>query len=225
MNHDETRELLGAYALGHLPEDEAAYVERHLDDCGPCRDDLAYVAPVVARLRALGPAATATPPPSLGDRVALAVARERAHRSTALRFRRASVALAAAASLVVAVGAGAVAGRSSTPAVTATPKGPFEPVPVNVAAPGVTANAGVVPHTWGVEIKLTAAGFDPGATYAVWVTTADGRRRSAGAFVGTGAKEMRCNLNSDVLRPDAAAFDVVDATGRTVLTGALPTRA
>ncbi|MEJ7707331.1 MAG: hypothetical protein WKF82_08675 [Nocardioidaceae bacterium] len=53
------------------------------------------------------------------------------------------------------------------------------------------------------------------------VTTGDGRRRSAGAFVGTGDKVINCNLNSDVLRPDAIGFEVLDEAGRAVLTADL----
>ncbi len=68
------------------------------------------------------------------------------------------------------------------------------------------ASAGVVAHTWGVEIKLEATGLRSGSPYAVVVMTRDRRPRSAGAFVGTGDNVMNCNLNSDVLRPDATGF-------------------
>ena len=45
-----------------------------------------------------------------------------------------------------------------------------------------------------------------------------GRRYPAGEFVGTGAKEMDCNLNSSVLRDRASGFEVRDATGTVVVT-------
>ena len=41
----------------------------------------------------------------------------------------------------------------------------------------------------------------------------DGKRYPAGGFVGTGAKEMDCNLNSSVLRDRASGFEVRDADG------------
>ena len=49
------------------------------------------------------------------------------------------------------------------------------------------------------------------------VTDDEGREVSAGEFVGVGAAELRCNLNSSVLRADAVAFEVVDADGDLVV--------
>ena len=40
LNHTEVRELLGAYALDAVDEDEREAVERHLDDCQPCRAEV-----------------------------------------------------------------------------------------------------------------------------------------------------------------------------------------
>ena len=224
-DHSVLREQLGAYALGHLTGDEAAAVERHVAGCASCVADLAEVAPLATRLRAVDwhrVAAASQPDAALGDRIVDAVRTERRARAASDLRQRAGAALAAAAAVVAVCGVGVVAGRGSAPRVAAAPQGPFEPVAVRAAVPGIAASAGVVPHTWGVEIKLKAAGFAKGAPYAVYVTPADGRRRTAGAFVGTGATTMTCNLNSDVLRPDAAAFAVEDAAGRVVLSATLP---
>jgi hypothetical protein len=43
---------------------------------------------------------------------------------------------------------------------------------------------------------------------------------SAGSFVGTGGREMRCNLNAAVLRADAAGFRVLGPDGAVVLDAA-----
>lgn len=72
-----------------------------------------------------------------------------------------------------------------------------------------------------MEIKLTATGFAAGQRYRVVVQTADGRETPAGEFIGTGTNEMRCNLNSSVLRNDASGFRVLDQADRTVLTSTL----
>ncbi len=40
LAHDEVVELLGAYALHAVDPDEAALVERHLDECPRCRDEV-----------------------------------------------------------------------------------------------------------------------------------------------------------------------------------------
>ena len=81
--HRELRELLGSYALGHLPEDQVARVRAHLDGCRACRADLDDLLPVVRRLDAVDADAfgeVPAPPPGLGDDIWQAVSRERAER-------------------------------------------------------------------------------------------------------------------------------------------------
>jgi hypothetical protein len=87
--------------------------------------------------------------------------------------------------------------------------------------PAVQATADVVPHTWGMEVQLHGAGFTAGEVYRAQVTEDDGRVVSAGEFLGTGSAEMVCNLNSSVLRQDAASFAVLDSSGVVVLTSSL----
>jgi anti-sigma factor RsiW len=218
------RELLGTYAFAGLPRTATTAVRAHLDGCAACRAELAEIAPLVDDLRDIDPdrvSAVATPPPDLGERIRGAVAQDRRLRDRRGRGRRV-LAAAAAVLAVLAVGAVGFAvgdrGADLPPSVAQ----PFEQVQVQSELAGLSADAGVVPHTWGVEIKLVATGFTPGESYAVTVRTDDGRERSAGAFVGTGEREMTCNLNSDVLRGDATGFTVVDAAGVEVLSADLP---
>ncbi|MBM6400582.1 anti-sigma factor family protein [Phycicoccus sonneratiae] len=206
-DHEALRVLIGPYVLGRLDPGDTATLEVHLDTCASCRADLAELTPVagaLADVRGRAPA-LAEPPADLLDRVGAAVEAEgrRARRPAA--WRTAGVAAAAAA---VAVAVTLTGVRLAEP-----PPGPFEPVPVAVAAPGVTASAGVVPHTWGVEVRLSARGFDAGDRYRVVVLGEDGRSYPAGEFVGTGSRPMVCNLNSSVLRADAGGFEVLDTAG------------
>lgn len=164
----------------------------------------------------------ATPAPDLGERIVVAVARERRERERERRGSRVMLAAAAVLAVLMIGGIGVFIGnRAATPTPSAAPTVPIEPVAVTSRLSSVDASAGVVAHTWGVEIKLEAVGLRPGASYTAVVRTTDGRRRSAGGFVGTGEVTMNCNLNSDVLRADAASFKVLDNNGRTVLTGEL----
>ena len=119
--------------------------------------------------------------------------------------RPASPPSAGAAAAAVLVGGLAV--TRDDPAPVAGPP-PMEQVAVASYDDDVTADAALVNHTWGVEVKLTATGFDDGRAYQVVVVGTDGRRYPAGAFVGTGSREMHCNLSSAVLRPDAVGFEV-----------------
>ncbi|MBW0094323.1 zf-HC2 domain-containing protein [Pseudonocardia sp. KRD-184] len=216
--HRTLRESLGVHALGQLPPAEATALRAHLDGCASCSAELAEIAPVVGSLGRVDPAHLDTvpaPPAWLGDRI---VARAAAERIPSRPGRGGRLLLAAAAAVVLAglAGAGGYAlGTGGDPAV------PREPVALRTADPAVEASATVVPHTWGVEITLAADGFRPGAVYRVVVIDDGGRAVGAGEFVGTGASPMLCNLNSSVLRADAAGFDVVDAAGRVVVHGEL----
>ncbi|WP_309650376.1 zf-HC2 domain-containing protein [Nocardioides sp.] len=217
-DHEQLRISLGAYVLGGLADAEAADVEAHLVTCAECRDELAELVPparVLAELRSAAPTEVPAAPAGLQDRVVTAVAAER-DRERRTKWRRqaglAAVGGIAAAVVLVVLVVGLVATRPD-PAPTV----PTEDVSVAVGVAGVRADADLVDHTWGVEVKLTASGFDEGRRYVVTVLGTDGRRYPAGGFVGTGEREMLCNLNSTVLRAAAAGFEVRDRRGRVVV--------
>lgn len=233
--HRARREMLGAFVLGHLDPDDAEETILHLDHCLACRTEVTEIAPLADMLHLVPPERLdeepAEPPAELGDRVVgLGAARRR--RGVVRRS------LAVAASLVVATGVGAagtyVLDRPARPEVTASPPAtgsaptprppgaapPVEAVQVRSREAAVRATAGLVAHTWGTEIKLTGTGFAAGTTYRVRLEQRNGVQSSAGSFVGTGAREMRCNLNAAVLRADAAGFRVLGPDGAIVLDAA-----
>ena len=222
--HRTLREMLGAYALGQLTPEEEAPLRSHLESCAACRRELAEITPAVDALVHLRSrdVADATPPPQLGDRIVTAVSHEREARQQRDRKRSLLIAAAVVTAVLSAGGLGAWLGAEIVERPVATdPAAPVEKLSVTAEQNQVEASAGVVAHTWGVEIKLQGAGFRRGASYSTVVTTVDGTRRSAGGFVGTGRQVMSCNLNSDVLREEATRFAVLDAQGRTVLTADL----
>ncbi|SES05223.1 anti-sigma factor family protein [Lentzea albida] len=206
--HQRRTDLLGAYVLDHLAEPELTAVRDHLDACADCRRTVAELTPVARALSGVN-ADDVTVPAHLEE---LVVRRVGAHRGR--RLRR-SLLLAAAAAAVIAGGAAWWYLR---------PTAPLEPVALVLQAPGVTAEASLVPHTWGVEIKLDGQGFVSGQTYRVAVTGTDGSEVSAGSFIGTGENPMRCNLNSSVLRANASGLVVRDAAGTVALTSTFPRR-
>lgn len=213
-DHEAVRVLVGPYLLGQLGLEEAALLEAHLDTCASCRADLAELTPVAGALAGVRGRAPvlAEPPADLLDRVGAAVAAERRGRPGAWR----TVGVAAAAAAV------AVAVTLTGVRLTEPPPVPLEAVPVAVDASGVTASAGVVPHTWGVEVRLTASGFEAGDRYRVVVLGDDGRTYPAGEFVGTGSRPMVCNLNSSVLRADATGFEVLADDGTVLAQSTFP---
>jgi anti-sigma factor RsiW len=217
--HDEAAPLLGALLLGALEAGEARRVEEHVIGCAACTAEASALRDVVTALGRLDGDDVDVPavPSGLADAVVTAVGADRRRRES--RDRRRQALLAAVAAVAVLVGGVAVA-RDLQPA----PPGPFEAVAAVSTVGDVEATAGVVPHTWGVEVVLTATGFDPGAAYRVEVLRRDGTASPAGEFVGTGQRRMVCRLNSAVLRADASGFVVRDAAGVEQARGALPVR-
>lgn len=213
--HRELRESLGWFALGRTDPAETVRIQAHLDGCGSCRAELAELRGTLARVERVDPDRiddTPTPPPHLGDRViehVLAAAPDQRPRTA----RPLLLAAAAVGVLLVGVGAGWLLGPA--PARVAGP--PTEPVTLEVVEPTVHASAHLINHTWGVEIQLTADGFTEGAAYRVQMISTSGARTSAGEFVGTGPAPMVCNLNSSVLRPQAAGFEILDESGDVLL--------
>lgn len=221
-DHRTLREMLGAFALGHLSAAEETAVRAHVDGCPDCRRNLTEIAPLAHELALVDldrVSAVPTPSADLGHRIQVAVARERHHRDQLTRRRHVFMAAAAVLAVLLVGGLGLQIGQQLSDASVETVT--IESVEVRSNLEGAQASAGVVAHTWGVEIKLEATGLRSGSPYAVVVMTRDGRTRSAGAFVGTGDQVMNCNLNSDVLRRDAVGFRVLDEDGQAVLTADL----
>lgn len=99
---NQIRELLEAYALGALEEDERRAVQRHLETCSDCRARAAELLETAHALPlALGAASPRRPPSSLKEQVLEALSGDREvttrKRERARRFRRSRVALALAA--------------------------------------------------------------------------------------------------------------------------------
>jgi hypothetical protein len=214
--HRGVREQLGWYALGHGTPEERAGVRAHLDACAACRAELAELTPLTAWLDRVDPGRLdeqPAPPPGLGDAVLARIAAEVPLRRRRTASRRARVAAAA----VGVAAAGFALGWLARPVPHPLP---LEPVAVQ-AGPGIEATADVVPHTWGLEVRLTGEGFTAGAVYRVVVTDEEGTAVPAGQFLGVGPAELRCHLNSSVLREDAAGFQVLAADGTVVASSQL----
>ncbi|MGH3567832.1 MAG: hypothetical protein ACRDRH_17745 [Pseudonocardia sp.] len=138
-----------------------------------------------------------------------------AERNT-LRRHRVPIVAAAVIGLLTAAGVGFAIGAAGGGVTVA-----YENVAVRTLDPAVHAQARLVAHTWGTEVKLVASGFQPGTAYRVTVTDDAGRVVSAGEFLGTGEVEMVCNLNSSILRADASSFQVAAPNGQVVLDAAV----
>lgn len=211
-DHRSLRELVGAYVLGGLTDAERVSVQAHLDGCAECRAEVDELAPVAAALQGVDPAALGplTPPPTeLGDNI-LAAVRDHSRRRDRDRWvRRAGAGLLAAAVL-----AGVFfLGIQAAPA-PATP--PVIAMSVQNVASGVQAEAGLVRHTWGTELKLEATGLAEGS-YTVTFVRADGSEVPGGTFTGTGANTLNCSLNGALPLDQTTEIVVTDASGTVVV--------
>lgn len=211
-DHRALRELLGAYVLEQLDADDAGTVRAHLVGCETCRAEVADLRPVAAALHALDPAVAdpAAPPADLGDQVLQTVGRRRRAAARRSRRHRAAAGVLVAASLAAAFGVGSwFSGSRTDPPVIA--------VALNLDQPGLTADAGLVRHTWGTELKLEARGLTAGSSYAVTFVRDDGERVSAGSFLGTGADPVRCSVNAALPVDEARELMITDASGALVM--------
>lgn len=178
----EWRELLGAYALGHLQGDERVGLEAHLDGCAQCRDEFASLQPVALMLPHADPARfgpAPQPPAELGRRVAATIAAERERGETQRRRRlfggfalggATAAAVAAVLLLFVFGGSGSESG------------GPQQQVEFADLPAGITIDATLVPHAYGTEIHMYVHGVPSGTLCRVWLRGPNGASYPAGTF-------------------------------------------
>lgn len=210
-DHQELREQLGTYVLGQLDGAARDELQDHLAGCPRCRAEVADLEPVVAALDRLGPLPVdgrevPTVPESQLDELGA----RRHPRVRRARVRRAVGSVLVAAAVAAAFGLGTwYAGPRTDP--------PVLEVPMTLDQPGLTADVGLVRHTWGTELKLEATGLAVGQSYAVTFVAEDGGRVSAGSFLGTGTRPVRCSVNAAIAVDDARRVEVTDARGVLVM--------
>jgi anti-sigma-K factor RskA len=172
VNEDRFEKLLGPYVLGELTDSEEQELERHLEGCSACRDDLDDVRRAHGILRA----AADSPPPELKDWV-LAQARNEARHRPAGRRKRWLPAAAAALLVVALLGFGVLrtlSDSSGSLALTATSAAPQ--AGGELRGERVGDNLRVELEAWGLP-KLKG-----GEYYEMWYAKEGEGRISCGTF-------------------------------------------
>lgn len=205
----EWRESLGAYALGHLSDDERAGVEAHLEGCPDCRAELESLASVARLLPLADPERLGTPPSlprGLGDRLMASIAAER-RRSKRRRFRlgfalSGAAAAAAAAVLAIFILSG---GGEEAPAQHVT----FASLPAKMKI-----DAQLEPRAFGTEVHVYVNGVRSGELCRVFLEAKNGKRLSAGSFRYRWGDDSQATLSSglDLARTEAIGIRVGDRT-------------
>ena len=176
MTEDRYGELLGPYVLGELTAGEERELERHLEECPECRNELESIRHTHELLRK--EAATA-PPPELKDRVLVQATSETPARS-GVRWRL--LVPAAAALLVVAVlGVGLLLAFLDDSSAGL-------PLTATALAPGASGVVRGEPAGENIRIELEVRGLPEigeDEYYEMWYYTEEedgGGRISCGAF-------------------------------------------
>jgi hypothetical protein len=175
----EWRELLGAFALGHLDGAERVGLEAHLDGCAECRAELAALQPVAEMLPYADPArfeSAPVPPPELGRRIAATIEGEKERQRKSRQRRRfggfalggAAAALATAVLLLFVLG-----GDEASPEQHVQ----FVSLPA-----GVKIDATLEPHSYGTEIRMYVHGVESGTLCRVSLRGPRGVVYPAGTF-------------------------------------------
>jgi hypothetical protein len=172
------KEDLGAYALGHLSDEERAGIEAHLEGCPACRaeaDSLFAVSRLLphADPERFGPAPQ--PPAELGKRIAATIGSERRTKRHRRRLRFGLGFGAAAAATAMAVLAIFILSGDSG-------AGPEQRVAFRDLPSGVKIAATLQPQAFGTEIHMYVNGISSGTLCRVYMRGPGGDDVSAGTF-------------------------------------------
>lgn len=174
----EWREALGAYALGHLPDEERASLEAHLEGCPDCRAEAESLLAIAQRLPHADPARfgpAPVPPPELGQRIAASIGAERRSRRGHRRLRLGLGLSGAAAVATTAVLAIFVLSNNEG-------SGPEQRVAFRSLPSGVKIAATLEPRAFGTEIHMYVAGISSGTLCRVYMRGPGRADVSAGSF-------------------------------------------
>ena len=203
------RESLGAYALGHLPDDERAGLEAHLEGCPTCRAELESRESVALRLPLADPERLGSAPSlprGLGDRVMASIGGERRH-SRRRRLR-----------LSLSLGAATAAVAAAMLAIFILPggggEGPAQHITFTELPARMKIGARLEPRPFGTEVHVYVNGVRSGELCRVFLEAKDGSRLSAGSFRYRWGDDSQATLSSglDLARTEAIGIRVGERT-------------
>ena len=226
QEHRYWREMIGAYVLGVLDEEQRTALRAHLDGCEQCRAEVRALEPVAEALAEIDPRLFEVeephPPSDLLERTLSRVEQARRTEDELQRRRRnrllwRSAFAAVAATLLIVIGSFVLVPMIAGP--------PLEPVAFSETPPGVEAEANLIDHTRGTETILVVSGLEDGKTYELALRDEDGAYVPSGAFIGTGEQPVECRMNAALLREEVTGLEVRTTEGVLVLEADLPEEA
>ncbi len=183
-------DVLGAYVLGALDDDETGRVDTHLADCADCRAEAIAFADLKAALGEVPPEAFLDGPPE-GARLVLqrTLRQVRSAKRSGVRTRSLLVSASAVVAVAAAVGGGVLLGRATD---TQAPN----PLPAAVAKPPAVAGVmhlrgqddgaqlavTLTPSGSWVKVRAWVAGIPAGQKCQLVVVSTTGRTEIAGSW-------------------------------------------
>ena len=220
MTTQHDPQLLGAYVLGALDEQEVHAMDEHLASCPDCTRELDELRAMEAYLGEVPPEAMLDGPPEGGDLLLQRTLRQvRGERGGVARRRQFALGAAAAVVAALVLGAGVFVGKATSPneqvaLPTPTTVAP-DPTGTKLATftdPVTKASmtVKVVPAAGWVRTNMAITGIPEGEKCRIFVVAKDGSRQEAGSWVVSkkGAAEGT-NLDGSALVAPADVQSVV----------------
>lgn len=226
MSTDEYALYDAAYVLGALSPAERREFEDHLKGCAACAGSVGELAGLPGLMSTVSfeelTAEVEAPPETLLPSLSRAVRRERGRRRLFVGTS------AAAAAVLIAVGATALSGADSPARPPAAPAASTVSGSANLAMTAVvpspvTASARLVDMAWGTRIDLTcsysATGSFPAAgfPYALVVIDRSGAVQQVATWKALPDRQLTIRGASSLARKDVAAVEVRTLSGFTLL--------
>ncbi|GGU60541.1 anti-sigma factor family protein [Lentzea flava] len=191
MTTQHDPQLLGAYVLGALDEQEVREMDEHLASCPDCTRELEDLRAMEAYLGEVPPEAMLDGPPEGGDLLLQRTLRQvRAERGGVARRRQFALGAAAAVVAALVLGAGVFVGKATSPDVTAAPSQTVAPDPSGTKLATFTdpvtkasMTVKVVPAAGWVRTNMAISGIPEGEKCRIFVVAKDGSRQEAGSWV------------------------------------------
>lgn len=216
QQHSELRELLGAYLLGGLSDQDTSRVEQHIAECDECLAALSRQAPVMDLLRQRRPADGSHAPGRL-DTLLTAVRAERAV-SRPRRVRNWVVVVAAGVLLLVGAGLGIAIDRIGDTGTSGDMSVAVSPA----AGAGVRGEATFTRQPWGTTVSISIRGMPVNGTFSLRVHGVRGRIEQAATWGTASNDAIQVTGAVSMPIPMVESIAVVDAHGRVIATADLP---
>ncbi|MCP2246704.1 anti-sigma factor family protein [Lentzea rhizosphaerae] len=191
MTTQHDPQLLGAYVLGAMDEQEVREMDQHLASCPDCTRELEELRAMEAYLGEVPPEAMLDGPPEGGDLLLQRTLRQvRAERGGVARRRQFALGAAAAVVAALVLGAGVFVGKATSPDVTALPTPTVAPDPAGTKLATFTdpvtkasMTVKVIPAAGWVRTNIAVNGIPEGEKCRIFVVAKDGSRQEAGSWV------------------------------------------